>query len=108
VWPRLADRVHFIESPVEEIALESGALVVFLNACGHLNELVIDRAATAGMHLAVLPCCHHLDNDDAGGLEGWHDGPLAVDVTRAAKLRSRNYRILRNIFHITLRPKIVF
>jgi hypothetical protein len=41
----------------------------------------------------VLPCCHRLDGADSGGLEGWLPGPLAVDATRAARLRQRGYRV---------------
>ena len=43
--------------------------------------------------VAVLPCCHDLDAGDAGGLSGWLDGALAMDVTRAARLRRHGYRV---------------
>jgi hypothetical protein len=92
-WPRLADRVQFIESPLEKVALEPTDLVVSVHACGSLTDLILERAAAVGARLAVLPCCHNLDDTDPGGLGGWLDGPLAVDVTRANWLHSRGYRI---------------
>jgi len=92
-WPRLADRVQFIESPVEEVALEPTDLVVSVHACGNLTDLILERAAAVGARLAVLPCCHNLDDAYQGGLRGWMDGPLAVDVARANRLQNRGYRV---------------
>ena len=43
--------------------------------------------------VAVLPCCHDLETCDAGGLTGWLDGALAVDVLRATSLAQRGYRV---------------
>ena len=37
--------------------------------------------------MAVLPCCPYLQKCDTGSLDAWVDGPLAVDATRAARLR---------------------
>jgi hypothetical protein len=54
---------------------------------------VIDMATAARSRLAVLPCCHLLDNADTGGLTGWMNGPLAVDVARASKLRTRGWQV---------------
>jgi hypothetical protein len=92
-WPRLADRVQFIESPLEKVALEPTDLIVSVHACGTLTDLILERAAAVGARLAVLPCCHNLDDADQDGLGGWLDGPLAVDVARANRLHSRGYRV---------------
>ena len=104
-WPRLAERIHYVGSPLEEFALEPNDLVVSVHACGKLTDLVIERAAAVGARLAVLPCCHNLDDADPGGLGGWLDGPLAVDVARANSLRSRGYRIFTQQIPQAITPK---
>jgi hypothetical protein len=43
--------------------------------------------------VAVLPCCQASATGDAGGLDGWLDNALAIDVTRAARLRAHGYRV---------------
>jgi hypothetical protein len=55
--------------------------------------------------LAVLPCCHDLARSDTGGLEGWVDGPLAVDVTRAARLRQAGYMVMTQHIPGEITPK---
>lgn len=105
VWPRLRDRIEFIEKPIEEIPLTDHDLVVSVHACGQLTDLVIEQAIQAGARLAVLPCCHDLDNSDPGGLNGWLDGPLAVDVTRAHSLRKRGYKIFTQQIPAEITPK---
>lgn len=92
-WPRLGNRVNFIKSDLQEIDLHRDDLVVASHACGELTDLILDRAVSAGARIAVLPCCHDLKTADRGGLDGWLEGPLAVDVTRAVALRSKGYRI---------------
>ncbi len=92
-WPRLENRINFIEASLEEVALEATDLVVSVHACGSLTDVIIERASTVGARLAVLPCCHNLDEADLGGLGGWLEGPLAVDVVRANRLREQGYKI---------------
>ncbi len=104
-WPRLADRIEFIEGPLEDVALAPTDLVVSVHACGGLTDLVLERAAAVGARLAVLPCCHNLDDADQGGLGGWLDGPLAVDVARANRLQSRGYRIFTQRIPEDITPK---
>ena len=55
--------------------------------------------------MAVLPCCHDLDVSDAGELAGWVDGPLAVDVVRALRLRQQGYRIWTQSISAAITPK---
>jgi SAM-dependent methyltransferase len=105
VWPRLENRIKFVEAPLEEISLEENDLVVSVHACGGLTDRVLDQAAAAGARLAVLPCCHNLDEADLGGLGGWMDAPLAVDVARANKLRSQGYRIFTQQVPVDITPK---
>lgn len=104
-WPRLADRVHLVESPLEKVALEPTDLVVSVHACGSLTDLILERATAIGARLAVLPCCHNLDDADQGGLGGWLDGPLAVDVARANRLHSRGYTIFTQRIPGDITPK---
>jgi hypothetical protein len=104
-WPRLENRIEFIEAAVEKIALDSADLIVSVHACGGLTDLVLERAVTANARLAVLPCCHDLDEADQGGLGGWLDGPLAVDITRANQLRNRGYKIFTQQIPNDITPK---
>jgi len=104
-WPRLAGRVRYVARSIEDIALTAEDLVVSAHACGQLTDLVLDRALSAGARVAVLPCCHDLALADAGGLEGWMDGPLAVDVTRAARLRAAGYRVVTQTVPADITPK---
>lgn len=104
-WPRLSGRVSFLEQDIEEIPLSPDDLVVSAHACGGLTDLILDRAVAAGARVAVLPCCHDLDGSDTGGLLGWMDGSLAVDVTRAARLRARGYRVTTQTIPAAITPQ---
>ena len=104
-WPSLAGRMKFIQNDLEQVPLQRDDLVVSVHACGGLTDLVLKRAVAAGCRVAVLPCCHDLRSADAGGVQGWLDGPLAVDVTRAALLRSRGYRIYTQTIPDDITPK---
>ena len=92
-WPALAGRFSFMEEDLNRVSLGSGDLVVSAHACGALTDLVLERAVAARCRVAVLPCCHDLRSGDDGGLQGWLDGPLAIDVTRVAWVRARGYRV---------------
>jgi hypothetical protein len=66
---------------------------------------VLDRAIAAGASVAVLPCCHNLDESDAGDLTGWIDGALAMDIRRAERLRSSGYRVWTQTIPESITPK---
>lgn len=104
-WPGLAGRIGFLEKDIEEVPLFREDLVVSVHACGGLTDLVLERAMAAGCRVAVLPCCHDLRSAETGGLQGWLDGALAVDVTRAALLRSRGYRVFTQTIPEDITPK---
>jgi SAM-dependent methyltransferase len=104
-WPRLNGRVQLIQAELETIPLEQGDLVVSVHACGGLTDLVLERAMVAGARVAVLPCCHDLDKADLGGLQGWLDGPLAMDVMRAGRLRTGGYRVVTQQIPGDITPK---
>lgn len=104
-WPRLENRIKFIQSRIEDIELCPDDLAVSVHACGRLTDKVIDIAVTGGARLGVLPCCHDTKTGDLGGLGGWVDGPLAIDVTRAARLRSKGYGVITRIIPEEITPK---
>ena len=104
-WPRLKKRVHLVNRPLQTIEIAPDDIVLSVHACGELTDRVIERAAAAGARLAVLPCCHDVKQSDTGGLSGWLDGPLAVDVMRAVKLRDLGYRVMTKEIPHEVTPK---
>ncbi len=104
-WPRLLEQLTFVESDLTDVLLTPDDLVVSAHACGDLTDLILDRAVAAGARVAVLPCCHDLKGADLGGLEGWMDGPLAMDAARVARLRSQGYRVFTQTIPGDITPK---
>lgn len=104
-WSRLQGRVRYLERDLREVPLDNHDLVVSAHACGGLTDLILERAVEVGACVAVLPCCHDLQHSDLGGLEGWMDGPLAIDATRAARLRFKGYRVFTQVIPGDITPK---
>ena len=104
-WPGLGARLTFVERDLAEIPLYREDIVVSVHACGPLTDLVLERAVATRCRVAVLPCCHDLRSADTGGLQGWLDGALAVDVTRAALLSRRGYRVYTQTIPAEITPK---
>jgi hypothetical protein len=104
-WPRLAGRIEFVPAPLDSVPLDDADVVVSSHACGRLTDVAIDAAATARARLAVLPCCHDTAACDMGGLEGWADAALAIDMTRAFRLQGRGYRIWTQLIPDAITPK---
>jgi hypothetical protein len=104
-WPRLRGRVRFAEMGLEEVPLRQEDMIVSVHACGGLTDLVIDRAISVRANVAVLPCCHYLVDADLGGLQGWLDGPLAMDVLRVERLRSHGYKVFTQHIPVDITPK---
>lgn len=104
-WPRLAGRVTYVEQPIATVPLRGADVVVSAHACGALTDEVLERASAVRARVAVLPCCQALGAADLGGLQGWIDGALAVDVVRAATLRSKGYRIATHHIAADVTPK---
>jgi hypothetical protein len=105
VWPRLAERIAFVASRAEQVPLTHSDVVVSIHACGGLSDVILERAALARARVAVLPCCHDLDSGDDGGLSGWVDGPLAIDIVRAVQLKQQGYRIWTQTIPAGITPK---
>jgi hypothetical protein len=60
---------------------------------------------SVGARVALLPCCHDLHRADLGGMQGWLDGPLAMDVMRAGRLRAGGYRVVTQLIPGDITPK---
>lgn len=104
-WPRLAGRVATQERALEDVELLPTDVVVSCHACGELTDAVLTRAIAARARVAVVPCCHDERRSDAGGLAGWMDGALAIDATRAARLRAAGYRVHTQRIPAAITPK---
>jgi hypothetical protein len=104
-WPRLSERIVATEGPMNGVDLTPSDLVVSVHACGALTDEVLALALAARARVAVLPCCHDAATCDAGRLEGWLDVPLAVDVTRAARLTAAGYRVRTQTIPEAITPK---
>jgi hypothetical protein len=104
-WPRLAGRVTFVAGSLDDIEIRATDVVVSSHACGTLTDRVLDRAAAAGARVAVLPCCHDLDQGDGGALSGWIDGAVAIDIRRAMRLEQQGYRVWTQTIPADITPK---
>jgi hypothetical protein len=104
-WPRLAGRVQLIEGTLDSVQPRAGDFLVSCHACGSLTDDVIDQAIGVGARVAVLPCCHDKLVNDQGGLGGWLDAALAIDVTRAARLRGYGYTVHTHTIPAEITPK---
>jgi len=104
-WPRLAGRVTLLEAQLKSVVARPGDVLVSCHACGALTDDVIELALGARARLVVLPCCQSTAKCDLGGLEGWLDPALAIDVTRAARLRAAGYRVHTQTIPAAITPK---
>jgi hypothetical protein len=92
-WPSLAGRVAFLSAGMDDVEILDDDVVVASHACGSLTDRLLERAVAARARVAVLPCCHEVDNADARAFAGWLDGPLAIDAMRVMRLREQRYRV---------------
>ncbi|HEY6555919.1 MAG TPA: methyltransferase [Polyangiaceae bacterium] len=104
-WPRLAGRVHLVESSIDAVKGEAGDVIVSCHACGDLTDQVLQTAMQASARVVVLPCCHAKSKAAEGGLGGWLDSALAIDVTRVATLQSRGYLVYTQQIPSAVTPK---
>jgi hypothetical protein len=104
-WPRLAGRVRYVAADVDEVSLQKTDVLVSSHACGSLTDRILDLAVRARARVAVLPCCHDFETCDTGGLEGWIDGALAIDVMRAARLQAEGYEVWTQTIPAEITPK---
>ncbi len=104
-WPRLDGRVRFQEARLQEATLEASDRIVSVHACGALTDRVLDAALAARASVAVLPCCHDKKRSDLGGLGGWLDEAMAIDATRALRLRAAGYAVHTQQIPDSITPK---
>lgn len=104
-WPKLNGRIHYTETSIENVDLTPEDLVVSIHACGTLTDTVLKQAVSAGARVAVLPCCQDVDRCETGGLKGWMEGTLAVDVMRAVRLRAAGYTVITRTIPEEITPK---
>jgi hypothetical protein len=104
-WPRLSGRIELSERSIADVVITCDELAVSAHACGALTDRVLERAIAGRARVAVLPCCHDAETCSTGGLEGWLDAALAIDVTRAARLRAEGYRVFTQTIPATITPK---
>lgn len=104
-WPRLAGRITFVTSALADVEIFPTDVVLSSHACGALTDLVLERAVAARARVAVLPCCHDLAKGDAGGLSGWVEGPVAIDIVRAMRLTGQGYQIWTQVIPAAITPK---
>jgi len=104
-WPRLRHRVTVQATELDRFALAADDQVVSSHACGALTDRILDAAVAARAPVAVLPCCHDLGSCDPGPLEGWLDGPLAIDAMRAMRLASLGYHVRTQTIPSAITPK---
>jgi hypothetical protein len=104
-WPRLAGRISFLASGLDDIDIASGDVVISSHACGALTDRVLERAADARARVAVLPCCHDAAASYAGELVGWVSAAVAIDILRAVRLEQRGYRIWTQTIPAEITPQ---
>jgi len=104
-WPRLAGRVTFEPAALDDVPLSPTDVVVSCHACGHLTDVVLERATGAGTRVAVLPCCEDGARGDRGHLEGWVSPGLAIDIMRAVRLTQQGYDVRTLTIPEAITPK---
>jgi hypothetical protein len=70
-----------------------------------LTDDVLDKALAGRAKVVVLPCCQATAKCDLGGLAGWLDPALAIDVTRAARLSAAGYHVHTQQIPAEITPK---
>ncbi len=104
-WPRLRDQVRYQATPLDLASPAPGDVVVSAHACGNLTDDVLRVAIAARANVAVLPCCHDHRHGEDGGLSGWIDTSLAIDVARAGRLSATGYRVHTQRIDEAITPK---
>jgi hypothetical protein len=104
-WPVLARGITFVTADLESVSLHGADVIVSSHACGALTDRILDAAIANRSRVAVLPCCHDLDTCDAGEVSGWVDGPLAIDIGRAMRLKHAGYTVWTQTIPGAITPK---
>jgi hypothetical protein len=92
-WPRLAQRLEFRSTSLDDVETLSGDIVVSSHACGGLTDRVIDRACRSE---PASPCFRAATNLAAWSpreFSGWLGEALAIDTMHTVRLKQRGYRV---------------
>ena len=90
-WTGLGERITYEQRSLDDVVIASDDRVLGIHACGALTDRVLDAAIGSHARVAVLPCCHSHAKLDDGGLSGWLDADVAIDVVRARRLADSGY-----------------
>jgi hypothetical protein len=104
-WPAVAARWRFQEGDLRSADVGPETRVLGVHACGALTDTILDLAIDAGARVAVLPCCHSTAKLDDGGLGGWLPTDVAIDATRAHRLRTAGYTVHTTTIDPAISPK---
>jgi hypothetical protein len=104
-WPRLSGRILLESARLETVPIGETDVLVSCHACGALTDDVITLALAARAKVVLLPCCQDKVACDMGGLTGWLDAALAIDVTRVARLRAAGYTVYTQTIPPEITPK---
>jgi len=104
-WPRLAGRVTYSETSLDDVQAPDDAVLGCVHGCGDLTDRVLEMAIARGLRVAVLPCCQSASACDPGDLLGWLPIDLAVDATRVAVLRQAGFKVWTSKLPPEVTPK---
>lgn len=104
-WPQVTERWLFEQGDLSTVVPDPEDRLVGVHACGGLTDTVLDLAIAHGCRVAVLPCCQSSAKNDAGGLAGWMDADLAIDTTRAHRLRQAGFLVQTATIPAEITPK---
>lgn len=109
-WPRLTDRVRFVEDDLDAALDRLGPLapddlLASAHACGALTDRVLDRAIAARCRVAVLPCCHDRRACAVPAFAPWMPVDLAIDAARVARLEAEGFAVRVQTIPAAITPK---
>lgn len=104
-WPEVGLRVHYLEAPLDSMRVDDTTRVLAVHACGALTDQALNLAVAAGARFSALPCCHSYRKLADGGLSGWVDPALAIDVTRVCRLRQAGYQVWTSTISTDVTPQ---
>jgi len=65
-YPQLEERWTYIESDLTAVVPDPSCVLVSVHACGTLSDLIISMSLSSMAPLALVPCCHTINQDHMG------------------------------------------
>ena len=81
-FPKLENRWHYVEAPLETIEPSNSCLLAAVHACGGLSDTVIGKAISGNAPIALVPCCHTMSER-----KGFMPHPFSHDKGSVAALK---------------------